>query len=316
MKIRNFFFLLAALLCCASASAEDSVPTVRIADVADKVASSGKYIYVPDSLQGEVLRILEGHSRVVDDHNRLDPDELTIFRGDTVPMVLKSVNLGRYDRGLFNFLYIPKGVWAIGMTASYGEIGTEDLGLFGLVSDVNIGAHAFSIKPYIQYFVRNNLAVGLKFGYYNARGNVDSFNLDIMDDMSFSLNDIMYKSESYSAALTATQYLGLARRGRFGVFNEIELAFKTGNSEFTRPVDGELSTTLTNTTECQINFSPGVQIFMMKNVEFHVSFGVFGFNFVKEKQQENGQPAGNRFSSGANFRFNIFNINFGIGVNL
>lgn len=316
MNIRKFFFLLVTVFCCAAAGADDSVPSTRIADITGRVVPDGKYIYIPDSLQNEVLRLLEGHSRVIDDNDRLDPEELTVFRGDTVPMVLKSVNLGRYDRGLFNFLYVPKGVWAIGLTASYGEIGTEDLGLFGLISDVNIGAHAFSIKPYIQYFIKNNLAVGLKFGYYNARGNVDSFNLDIMDDMSFSLNDIMYKSESYSAALTATQYLGLSRRGRFGVFNEIELAFKTGNSEFRRPVDGELTTTLTNSTECQINFSPGVQIFMMKNVEFHVSFGVFGFDFVKEKQQENGEPAGTRFSSGANFRFNIFNINFGIGVNL
>lgn len=276
----------------------------------------GKYIYVPDSLQDDVIRLLEGHSKVVDDLNRLDTSEMTVHKGDTVPMVLKSINLGRYDRGLSNFLYIPKGVWAIGLTVSYGEIGMKDLDIFGLLSDVDINANAFSIKPYIQYFVRNNLAVGMKFGYYNAKGNIDSFNVDIMDDMNFNLHDIMYRSESYSAALTASQYIGLSRRGRFGVFNEIELAFKTGNSEFRRPYNGELNTTYTTTTDVQLNFSPGVQVFIMKNVAFHVSFGVFGFYLKNEKQRENDEPAGNRFSSGANFRFNIFNINFGIAVNL
>ena len=54
----------------------------------------------------------------------------------------------------------------------------------------------------------------------------------------------------------------------------------------------------------------------MRNVAFHVSFGVFGFNLKNEKQRENGEEAGSRFSSGANFRFNIFNINFGIAVTL
>ena len=309
MRFLNFLLPILAVMAALPAAGQDSIPLPR--NVPD-----GKYIYVPDSLQNDVIRLLDGHSKVVDDLNHLDPDERTVFRGDTVPMVLRSINLGRYDRGLSNFLYIPKGVWSIGMTASYGEIGTEDLGLFGLLSDVNIGAHMFSIKPYVQYFIRNNMAVGLKFGYYNAKGNIDSFNVDVMDDMNFNLKDIMYRAESYSAAFTFTQYIGLSRRGRFGVFNEVELSFQSGNSEFRRPYNGEPRTTYTTSMETQINFSPGLQVFIMKNVAFHVSFGVFGFYFKNEKQRENEEPAGNRFSSGANFRFNLFNINFGIAVNL
>lgn len=308
MRFLISIFLLGAALASAAAY-RDSVPV-------PETVPDGKYIFIPDSLQDDVLRLLDGHSKVVDDMNRLDTEELTVHKGDTVPMVLKSINLGRYDRGLSNFLYIPKGVWAIGLTASYGELGTEDLEIFDMLSDVNIGAHAFSIKPYVQYFIRNNLAVGLKFGYYNARGNVDSFKVDISDDMDFSLSDIMYRSESYSAAFTFSQYIGLSRRGRFGVYNEVELAFQTGNSEFKRPYAGEPRTTYTTTTQASLNFSPGLQVFIMRNVAFHVSFGVFGFNLKNEKQRENGEEAGSRFSSGANFRFNIFNINFGIAVTL
>lgn len=289
----------------------DELSTESVSNIPD-----GKYIYVPDSLQDDVIRLLEGHSKVVDNIGKLNPDELTVFKGDTIPMVLRSVNLGRYDRGLSNFLYIPRGQWQMGLTASYGEIGTSDLDMLGLVSDVDIAAHMFSIKPYIQYFIRNNLAVGLRFGYYNAKGNIDSFNVDIDEDMNFSLNDIMYRSESYSAAVTFSQYLGLSRRGRFGVFNEVELAFQSGNSEFCRPFDGKLRTTYTTSMETQLNFSPGVQVFIMKNVAFHISFGVFGFYFKNEKQREENVQTGNRFSSGANFRFNLFNINFGIAVNV
>lgn len=68
--------------------------------------------------------------------------------------------------------------------------------------------------------------------------------------------------------------------------------------------------------QARLSFSPGVCVFIMKNVSFNVSFGVFGFYLRNEKQTVNGEPLGNRFTSGANFKFNIFNINFGIGVHI
>ena len=256
------------------------------------------------------------HSRVVDDNLDLDLEEQTTYRGDTIPMVLKQRNLGRYDRGLSALLYVPKGQWSFGLTVSYGNLSTKDLEIFDLLSDINIGAHAFRIRPYLQYTVRNNLAVGMRFGYYNARGNVDSFKVDIDEDMNFSLHDIGYKAESYTGAVFASQYIGLSRHGRFGIYNEIELAFGSGSSDFKRPYGGNLRTTHTTWTEAQLNFSPGVQMFIMKNVSFHISFGVFGFNVKKERQTEDGKDTGNRLSSGASFRFNLFNINFGIGVHI
>ena len=62
--------------------------------------------------------------------------------------------------------------------------------------------------------------------------------------------------------------------------------------------------------------SPGVCVFIMDNVSFNVSFGVFGLNFNREKQITNEIEEGTRFSSGANFKFNIFNINFGLGIHI
>lgn len=293
-----------------------TVAKPAVSQGSDSVRPKGAYIYIPDSLQNDVIRLLRGHSRVVDDNLDLDLEEQTTYRGDTIPMVLKQRNLGRYDRGLSALLYVPKGQWSFGLTVSYGNISTQDLEIFDLLSDVNIGAHAFRIRPYLQYTVRNNLAIGMRFGYYNARGNVDSFKVDIDDDMNFSLHDIGYKAESYTGAVFASQYIGLSRHGRFGIYNEVELAFGSGSSDFQRPYGGNLRTTHTTWMEGQLNFSPGVQMFIMKNVSFHISFGVFGFNIRKERQTEDGKDTGNRLSSGASFRFNLFNINFGIGVHI
>ncbi len=63
-----------------------------------------------------------------------------------------------------------------------------------------------------------------------------------------------------------------------------------------------------------LNFSPGLCVFIMDYVSFNVSFGVFGVKVHNERQSTDGVDEGSRFSSGANFKFNIFNINFGMAV--
>jgi hypothetical protein len=47
-----------------------------------------------------------------------------------------------------------------------------------------------------------------------------------------------------------------------------------------------------------------------------VSFGVFGVYLKNEKQTTNNTEVGKRFSSGANFKFNVFNLNMGIAVHI
>lgn len=310
-RIISVIFILAFVFSAVKAAeTADSMGTAsRIAKV------DGKYIFVPDSLTDDVIRLIGGGKKVVDDEDAFH-EEHALWRGDTVPMMLKQRNLGRFDRGLSNHLFIPKGQWTFGLTASYGELSTDNLEMMGLLSDIDLGGHIFSIKPYMAYFIRNNMSLGLRLGYYSAKGNIDSFKVDIDEDMNFNLQDIMYRNESYTAAMTFSQYIGIARRGRFGVFNEVELAFSSGNSDFRRPYNGEPRTTHTTYMDARLNFSPGVCVFIMKNVSFNLSLGVFGFYLKNENQTENGVSTGNRITSGANFRLNIFNINFGIGIHL
>ena len=271
---------------------------------------------IPDSLAKDVRTLLRGRSKVVRDNSIVDLDEVVTYKGDTLPMVLKDLKLGRYDRGLFNFLFIPKGMWTIGLTASYGKFSTADLQMFYVISDVDISAHAFSIKPYFSYAFKNNITAGLRLEYSNIVGNINSFGLDIDEDMSFNIHDVGYSSESYSAALLLTQYIGLERKGRFGVFNEAQLKLTSGTSDFNRPYDGVMKMTHNSNFQASLTYSPGVCVFVMPNLSCNLSFGVFGFYINHTKQWENGERSGSRTTSGANFRFNIFNISFGLAAHI
>lgn len=246
-----------------------------------------------------------------------ETDLVTINNGaDTVSMILRQRNLGRFDRGLHNFLFIPKGQWQVGLTASYGSLSTDDIEVLSVLSDIDFNGKTYSVKPYVGYTFAHNQAVGLKVIYSRAIADLGNLGLSLGDDLSFNISDVSYHSQTYSAALFYRSYVGLSRAKRFGVFNEVDLAFTAGSSTFSRLYNAEPRVTRTNITEAALNFSPGVCVFIMENVSFNVSFGVFGIKIHNEKQTTNGVEEGSRITSSANFRFNIFNINFGLGVHI
>lgn len=242
--------------------------------------------------------------------------ERVIVRGDTVPLVLQERNFGRYDRGLFNYLFMPKGQWMAGLTASYADFDASDVQILDALKDFDFKGEIYSVKPYIAYVFSNNNTVGLKFTYTHADATLGSLSVDLGDDLSFSIRDVYYSSQSYGASVFYRHYIGLNRSKRFGIFNEIDLGFSSGASEFRRTISDVEHVTRGTTTSANLNFSPGVTVFVMDYISFNVSFGVFGLHMTHEKQVTDDVEDGSRFTSGANFRFNIFNINFGLGVHI
>lgn len=243
-------------------------------------------------------------------------DEYVIINGDTVDIIIPERNYGRYDRGLFNYLYIPKGQWSFGLTASYGGLQTQDLELLNVISDVNVSGTTYSVKPYISYFFNHNSSIGMRMNYTHSHLDLNSLGMDFGDDLNFDLSGIKYKRESYSASIFYRHYIGLDRDRRFGIFNEVDLAFGSGLGQFVRNYNSQPRDTRTNTVECRLNFSPGLCVFIQENVSFNVSFGVFGLYFKRDKQKTDGVEEGSRYSSGADFKFNVFNINLGIAVHI
>lgn len=301
-RILTFMLLMMALpgfFPCHAAEASD---TVRL-----------RYVAVPDTLVPALQQVLRGNADIVPIDYKSD---YTVVGGDTVREILKDRKLGRYDRGLYNYIFIPRGNWQIGITASYGEFSSRDLQMLDMLSDFDFSGHTFSVKPYICYFVKDNQSVGVRLGYTESKGTLGSMSVDFDDDMNFDIKDVLYKNSSYTAAVMYRSYIGLSRRGRFGVFNEIELSFSSGESDFNRHIGGEPRRTHTTYTEARLSFSPGVCVYIMKNVSFNISFGVVGFYLRNEKQWINDEPNGNRFGTGANFRFNLFNINLGLGIHI
>ncbi|MBD5200249.1 MAG: hypothetical protein HDS83_07710 [Bacteroidales bacterium] len=273
----------------------------------------------PVGIEFNPLKSMANRRKIPVDSTIVRPDgfdEKVIIGDDTVSIIIPEKNYGRYDRGLFNYLFVPKGQWAFGLTASYGEFSTDDLEMLSIITDLDFKVKAYSIRPSISYFFKNNQSIGLKFNYIRTMADLQHLSVDFDEDLSFSISNISYYSQSYSASVFYRNYVGLGTEKRFAIFNEVDLTLGSGTSRFKRYYNEELRDTRTNVTSASLNFSPGVCVFIMDNVSFNVSFGVFGLNFNREKQITNEIEEGTRFSSGANFKFNIFNINFGLGIHI
>lgn len=264
-----------------------------------------------------INKIVNNKKIQVDTTQNLDfLNEKVLVGNDTVPVVLPQKNYGRYDRGLFNFLFIPKKQWTFGLTASYGEFNTEDIQLFSLISNVDIELKGYSIKPSVAYFFRHNQSIGLRFDYTHIYGAINNLYFEYDDDINFNLSGVSYLSKTYSMSLFYRNYLGLGRNGRFAIFNEVSLNLGGGYSEFLRNYGGIPKLTHTDIFSMSLDFSPGLCVFIQEYVSFNISFGVFGLHYKREKQFTDGVYEGIRHNSGANFRFNLFNINFGIGIHI
>lgn len=229
-------------------------------------------------------------------------------------LIIYTKPVGRYDRGITNYRFIPKNKWIGGMTVSVFNFESDNSRLlFSLLKDIDLNLRTLSVKPFVGYAIKDNTVVGLKFGYSRISGGIDNLALNI-EDLDIALKDIKYTDDSYSFSLFHRSYIGLDPKGLFGLFNETTLGYSMGSTRFSRGADETLKYTDTSINQLKVGINPGIAIFIMPNVGAEVSFGVAGFTYNWEKQKKSSGETGKRTNSGANFKINLFNINIGLTV--
>ena len=228
--------------------------------------------------------------------------------------IIYTKPVGRYDRGITNYRFIPKNKWIGGVTVSVFNFESDNSRLlFSLLKDIDLNLRTLSVKPFVGYAIKDNTVIGLKFGYSRISGGIDNLALNI-EDLDIALKDIKYTDDSYSFSLFHRSYIGLDPKGLFGLFNETTLGYSTGSTRFSRGADETLKYTDTSINQLKVGINPGIAIFIMPNVGAEVSFGVAGFTYNWEKQKKSSGETGKRTNSGANFKINLFNINIGLTV--
>ena len=235
----------------------------------------------------------------------------------------KLIQVNRVDREIDKNVFAYKDEWMCGVTASYGTLSTDDSEIALIVENLKLGGSIVSVKPYFGYLYRNNLAIGARFGYTRMAGHFDNANINLgnfINGIEFSTDGIglNYLSNAYSFSVFHRAYVPLDKKGRFGVFGELELEGQYGRSKFGFMYNNEWNTSVSDTYKVAFNFNPGIAAYVFPNVCATVSFGLGGlqYNHIKQFDADMNPTGGTRNYSKLAYRLNITEINIGVTVHL
>lgn len=237
----------------------------------------------------------------------------------------------RFDREINKGVYAYKGEVMLGLTVSYGNLASDDTDYYLILDQLKLNGAIVQVNPYIGYFVANNHVIGLRFGYSHINGSLGNASLNLgesidLGDLSFG--GIGLQSNNYSFGVFHRSYVPLDKKGRFGLFSELELSAQTGSQTLTITkkdsenedgtiTKGSVSSDSSDTFRAKLNFSPGLAVYVFPNVCATVSVGLGGLQYNSVKQRDAaGAVTGSRWNSKMRFRVNIADIRIGVNVHL
>lgn len=220
-----------------------------------------------------------------------------------------------FKRNIESHTFVPKGQWVVGSSVSYSEHNEQNY-QFLVIDGFNSDGYTFKISPMFCYAFRDNVAAGGRFSYGRTLTKLDGVTLNLDESTQFDVNDMYQLKHSYSAMGVLRNYINLGTSKRFGLFAETRLEIGGSQSKVVTKDGTSLTGTYTKTTDFGIGVAPGIVAFINNYAAVEVSIGVLGLDFSKVKQTTDQVYIGERSSSSANFKINLFSIGLGIAFYL
>ena len=215
--------------------------------------------------------------------------------------------------------FIPKGTIGCGVSLAHSNynIGNaiDDVGykmLFSLIQDVQGSFQSFGVAPYLSYCVADNLSIGARFDYDWTNLRVGSMNLNLGDALTLGVEDINYIKQTYSGSLTGRYYMPIAGSKRFAMFAELRATGAYAQSASFSYEGEDKFGTFQDIYKFSLGVIPGLCCFVTNEAALEISVGLLGFDYQKVIQTTNQVERSEMESSGANFRINLLQINFGV----
>ncbi len=220
-----------------------------------------------------------------------------------------------FKRNIESHTFVPKGQWVVESSVSYSEHNEQNY-QFLVIDGFNSDGYTFKISPMFCYAFRDNVAAGGRFSYGRTLTKLDGVTLNLDESTQFDVNDMYQLKHSYSAMGVLRNYINLGTSKRFGLFAETRLEIGGSQSKVVTKDGTSLTGTYTKTTDFGIGVAPGIVAFINNYTAVEVSIGVLGLDFSKVKQTTDQVYIGERSSSSANFKINLFSIGLGIAFYL
>lgn len=221
----------------------------------------------------------------------------------------------KFDRGIKQNTFVPKGQWITGVSVSYSEYSNENY-KFLVLEKIDGSGYNLNVSPLICFTFRDNVAAGGRFGYSRSLTKLNNLSLNLDDDLDFDISDMYTLSHSYSGTGVLRTYISLGDSKRFGLYNEAQFTLEGGQAKMINGKGEDLTGTYQKSFGLQVGMSPGLVAFINNYTAVEVSIGVLGFNYKKINQTTDQVYHGERRTSSANFKINLFSIGLGLAFYL
>ncbi|MFI3294702.1 MAG: hypothetical protein R3Y19_01635 [Rikenellaceae bacterium] len=215
------------------------------------------------------------------------------------------------DRGIKKSVFMPKGQWFAGGSASYLEVTGDDYD-FLMINNIEAKAFTLSTKLMVGYTLSNNVAAGVSFSYDRTMVQIDNIDLSLSEDMVFGVSDYYSIQHIYTGTAFLRTYISLGDSKRFGLFNDVRFNFGAGQGKIFSGTGDEMVGTYEKITQMGMTLSPGISVFATNFMSVEASIGILGLSYSRTEQVTNQVYEGSFESLSANFKINLLSIALGI----
>lgn len=215
-----------------------------------------------------------------------------------------------FSRDITQVTFIPKGQWITGVSVSYAQTRTDNYTFF-VLENLNSNTYSFKVSPMLLYSFKDNLAVGGRFAYQRSRTKLDTGHFNLGEDTTYDIENLYRIAHNFYVAGAFRNYLSLGQSLRFGFFNEVQVQLGGGQSKLINGRGDDLTGTYETNFNLSVGLQPGMVVFLNNYSAIEVNVGVLGFEYTHTVAKTDQIYESSRNSKFANFRINLFSIQFG-----
>lgn len=225
-----------------------------------------------------------------------------------------------FKRDLEKISFIPKGQWITGVSVGY-SMSNQDNYNFLVFEKLNGDTYNFKVTPMALYTFKDNLAAGLKVGYERSKAQLDAGQLVFDSETHFDADHVYTIRQNFFATGAFRNYISLGDSRRFGLFNELQLTLGGGQTKLTNFTGGSgdnrhLEGTFQRNFSLEVGLTPGFVMFLNNYSAIEVNVGVLGFGYNHVKSTKDRVKVAHIKEKHANFKINLFSVQFGMAFYL
>ena len=228
-----------------------------------------------------------------------------------IAMCMSFSDLSAHDRGMgnLNAVFIGKGTKSAGLSFgfdSWDASGSEGFELLGIVREIEGYVRQGSVSASGSWFVQDNMCVGFRFGYSDARLSVDSTRIADLE-----IPDRHFSRQALEGALTCRRYLPLFDGNIIALFFEGRVTGSVGYSKNYKLTDNGKEGDYNDLWRISAGVYPGISLFATSNISFEMSLPLLEGG-VRKQQQDGTDTNGSLSCMFLNFKTNLTGIRMGL----